>query len=560
MDPFCLALLEKLTAIGAQNLRLEKENAQLVRERDELRNQAEFTTLGNHLDPSMLQANSDTDLSRLNAQIKDLLRELSDRDSRLEALQGQVQQVELDRTSLQRHLENERNAVSFLESTSQSEIGQLQAKLAQCQEELRRTTEEATALRSQSELASRRVYSDQVCQTEVTVECKREAQMDNQPVRTASNASAQSSSLVRALDCLANETRPDVKPTVPGSSLLRIRFIPTPSTSTSMPSMPSPPRRETSAPEQKPMAINPSPSVSPGQLTPTRLDILAKFSRLRPSIREDDMRGFPRTHLGRCLGGGGQSLIANIDKTKDKTPTALAHDVTALLYPKRDLNCWLPRNPGDHGFMFVGLKGPAKDNERFAQPELRTLFIPKKEGEWQYYGEYEVFRDPKNDLSASEWFSLTEEFREGYAACTLSKRMGNSKCDDHRRKNPSIYRAEVEKIIGAYNAGELRVPCVTLRCIRFDPGLVTSLANALPGNASSSRGTKRKREDTGSASAPGYMQTNRSVKLPSGETLTYVAYEPSASVGSASTARKSMRLQSRELSAMHGPGEGDYGD
>lgn len=59
--------------------------------------------------------------------------------------------------------------------------------------------------------------------------------------------------------------------------------------------------------------------------------------------------------------------------------------------------------------MFVGLQGPAKDNERFMEPEVRVLFIQKKEGVWQYYGHYEARRDPNNDLDVSEWLGLTEE-------------------------------------------------------------------------------------------------------------------------------------------------------
>lgn len=56
--------------------------------------------------------------------------------------------------------------------------------------------------------------------------------------------------------------------------------------------------------------------------------------------------------------------------------------------------------------------------------------------------------------------------------------MGNSKCDDYRKKEPARYRVDVELITADYNSGTLRVPCVTLRCIKFDEELVVSLAEA----------------------------------------------------------------------------------
>lgn len=169
--------------------------------------------------------------------------------------------------------------------------------------------------------------------------------------------------------------------------------------------------------------------------------------------------------------------------------------------------------------MFVGLQGPAKDNERFAKLETRVLFIQRKEGEWQYYGHYDVFRDPNDDLTVAEWSTLTEEvgcqitipyitythilcilqFRSGYAACTLSKRMGNAKCDDFRKQEPSRYKAEVEKITADYDAGKLRVPCVILKCVKFDEELVASLSR---GSASPRTNSKRKFEDLQTVSTP----------------------------------------------------------
>jgi len=320
---------------------------------------------------------------------------------------------------------------------------------------------------------------------------------------------------------------------------LRIRFAPHSS------------RSESSSVRAQALLPKASTLLSVPQIPQDRMDVLARFPPVMVSLNEELSRGFPRPHLGRNLGGGGQSLIANIDKTKGHTLIASAHDVNALLFPKRELNCWLPQRPGDHGFMFVGLMGPAKDNERFMESETRVLFIQGKEGDWQYYGHYDVHRDPDEDLSVTEWNVLSEDFRLGYAACTLSKRMGNAKCDDYRKKEPSKHKTDVEKIIADYDAGKLRVPCVALRCIKFDSGLVTALAERLP---TSSRVAKRKSEGAESTSARGsskrskpasaFISTEQSfVWAPLEDDDMYALPEPGR------TARKSANLQSHPLSS-----------
>lgn len=98
----------------------------------------------------------------------------------------------------------------------------------------------------------------------------------------------------------------------------------------------------------------------------------------------------------------------SISKSKERTAISVLHDVTGILYPYRDLNPWLPSALGEHGYMFVGLCGPGGDNEKFSEPEVRALFIPVGSS-WRYYGHYEVFRDPNNDLSVQEWSAFSED-------------------------------------------------------------------------------------------------------------------------------------------------------
>ena len=58
--------------------------------------------------------------------------------------------------------------------------------------------------------------------------------------------------------------------------------------------------------------------------------------------------------------------------------------------------------------MFLGLRGPGKDHERFHDPEPRALFICEKTG-WRYYGQYIVHRRVEADLSVDEWNAFSDE-------------------------------------------------------------------------------------------------------------------------------------------------------
>lgn len=85
---------------------------------------------------------------------------------------------------------------------------------------------------------------------------------------------------------------------------------------------------------------------------------------------------------------------------------AADHDLHGCIYPQRGTNPWLPSKPGEHGYMFLGLKGPFKDQERFLEPTTRALFIPQGKSGWKYYGLYVIQRKPENDLTMEEWHAL----------------------------------------------------------------------------------------------------------------------------------------------------------
>jgi hypothetical protein len=76
--------------------------------------------------------------------------------------------------------------------------------------------------------------------------------------------------------------------------------------------------------------------------------------------------------------------------------------------------------PGEHGYMFLGLEGPAHDHLKFFEPTERALFIRENKSNWRYYGLYIIQRHAENDLSSEEWkgfdeaVSLNTNLRYGY--------------------------------------------------------------------------------------------------------------------------------------------------
>ena len=163
-------------------------------------------------------------------------------------------------------------------------------------------------------------------------------------------------------------------------------------------------------------------------VTPSRKDSFkesALFIDQCHALPEDST--FTRGYLMDKLGGAGQGVVARYAylllylymlgtntilslRVANKKSLSTVHDVgLGVLYPQPNLNSWLPAMPGAHGYMFVGLKGPGKDHERFLEPTKWSLFLPKSGKSWEYYGEYEVHRQPDLDLTVEEWEAFSPE-------------------------------------------------------------------------------------------------------------------------------------------------------
>ncbi|CAL1695383.1 unnamed protein product [Somion occarium] len=232
-------------------------------------------------------------------------------------------------------------------------------------------------------------------------------------------------------------------------------------------------------------------SSSQAQRRPTTIQLSATFSVCLPSARQDTFKDHPsfvhlsegfqnhsfsRGYLMDKLGGASQGLVAKI---VNKKSLSVLHGLgSGLLFPRPDLNCWLPTMPGAHGYMFVGLQGGGKDHEKFLQPAKWSLFLPKDKKSWEYYGEYEVHRVPDLDLSLEERQSFSPEFRRGYCEITAQKA-------DTKVKHPP--ESKILEIQEKYDQGQLRVPCTSLKCIGYNRQLVLDLVTPPAAEDSSKR-------------------------------------------------------------------------
>lgn len=101
--------------------------------------------------------------------------------------------------------------------------------------------------------------------------------------------------------------------------------------------------------------------------------------------------------------------VATVVSFGKKKPMAIKHALGGCIFADgRNINPWLPSRPGQHGYMFFGVKGRTKDNTKFLNPTTRALFVPENRGEWRYYGLYVVHRQPANDLTKDEWLALSD--------------------------------------------------------------------------------------------------------------------------------------------------------
>ncbi|KAI0094639.1 hypothetical protein BDY19DRAFT_901777 [Irpex rosettiformis] len=176
---------------------------------------------------------------------------------------------------------------------------------------------------------------------------------------------------------------------------------------------------------------------------------------------------FSRAELTALLGGGLQGVDGKFGTPRR---VAAAHGLTGCIYPQRQTNPWLPILPGQHGYMFLGLEGPAKDNVKFFEPTERALFIQEGPNSWRYYGLYVIQRHANNDLEKEEWMQFDESFKDGkgsYSDTTLAKQLGKG-YDALVKNHLSDYRQRTTEIRGEYDAGTRRVPCITLQCIGYN--------------------------------------------------------------------------------------------
>ncbi|KAI0815232.1 hypothetical protein BC629DRAFT_853248 [Irpex lacteus] len=156
------------------------------------------------------------------------------------------------------------------------------------------------------------------------------------------------------------------------------------------------------APAPRPVALqsaSPSPYVS------------VPVGRRRP------LEAFPVITIPECATGRDtfyrkelMSILGGSSRWEAKTSRELAtkHGLTACLYLTRGTNPWLPSRPGQHGYMFCGIKGVDEDDLKFTEPAERGLFIQENVNSWRYFGLYRVQRNVGGDLSKEEWQAFDE--------------------------------------------------------------------------------------------------------------------------------------------------------
>ncbi|KAI0646241.1 hypothetical protein C8Q79DRAFT_655144 [Trametes meyenii] len=112
---------------------------------------------------------------------------------------------------------------------------------------------------------------------------------------------------------------------------------------------------------------------------------------------------------------------------------------------------WTPTKPGQHGFMQVSF---GKEKHPFERDEHRHVFMGA--GRWfMYCGFYHITR--VESFSAAEWDVLPVPLKVAYVETTVDKDQGQC---------PKPVTAEA--VFANYERGRLHVPCVQMRCVKFD--------------------------------------------------------------------------------------------
>ncbi|KAI0331928.1 hypothetical protein GY45DRAFT_1299868 [Cubamyces sp. BRFM 1775] len=124
-----------------------------------------------------------------------------------------------------------------------------------------------------------------------------------------------------------------------------------------------------------------------------------------------------------------------------------------------DHNAWSPRGPGKHGYIQVGL---GRDRQLFNTGVHRHVFVGAGK-HFVYCGWYLVLR--VEPLTKDEWSTLPLKVQGTYSETTVNK--------EHSKELRSA-----EQVLGMYNAGTLRAPCVRLQCVAFDTEFYQKLVRA----------------------------------------------------------------------------------
>ncbi|KAJ7225404.1 hypothetical protein GGX14DRAFT_420327 [Mycena pura] len=195
-----------------------------------------------------------------------------------------------------------------------------------------------------------------------------------------------------------------------------------------------------------------------------RLQELKAFPQFVPPVDQGAI--FSRMFLSANLGGSIQPLIVGI--ANSQKPLAVKCGIKKFLCPNLKMNPWCPLQPGQHGFMFVGL---GNESETFREPEELNLFlsVPPPSGnlEVSYLGLYEAVR--VEALTPAEWGTLSSTVQRSYVDVTVS-RYANVATSNRPRL--------ALKVQEDYDSGRLSVPCVRLVCKGFDEGLNAGLLEA----------------------------------------------------------------------------------
>ncbi|KAF8539272.1 hypothetical protein BDD12DRAFT_882771 [Trichophaea hybrida] len=146
------------------------------------------------------------------------------------------------------------------------------------------------------------------------------------------------------------------------------------------------------------------------------------IQNLRPALERfacapDVHRTWTRKHISSVMGGGPQETWPSPQKNKS-FPFRLSSEYYICL--KRELNHWLPRNPGDRGGLTVFRNKATHDH-------VYPLFVHFQHNKWKYMGNYKAVNLPINGgyLSLAQWRrNFTGKQKLDWASHIISKAWG----------------------------------------------------------------------------------------------------------------------------------------